>query len=647
VKLKFFSVVLLICFSSALSQDRKDGPLLRISLLEGKASYRIGEPVELILSYTSNELGYMVECYYSPRFDDVIIEPKEGVYDWLFRLNRHYSYDDVSAPQQLSSALTNVKITINDKIRFDKPGKYRVKIISRRVWRQKDKMSYRSDPISLVSNEIEIDVREMSEAEEQVEVKRIRALMDSAKTLPEHGVFKRELDYLTGDVSTVEKVNRFLKPPVFGGVTWLDTGTGLNIARNKNLAIELLEAAFRDVEREPNQDLINRIVTLRILLEDEQRPSQAADSQQLGNERRARVEELRRQYDSELHASLAKRSGRIRLGTALRIFTSLPKEDITSDAYRTTRAVILDAFDELKHHEQSDLLDRHWEKIKSPSLVSSLEKILSEKEPEPVWSNRANAFKRLIELDQGRARPFVIKEIRDPASQMNPNVLTTLADKDLPEVDGALLEQIESLAGEDARPKHLNLQFRLMLAARYATAKIYPQLLAIYKKYGVSWPLERSGSLLAYLVSHNENEAIPLVEDRLAKWQERSGSHVFYNLTRINYPKGLEKILRNRLESEDPETLGTAAYYLSKYGGKENRKLIEKRHERWLREWGGRSAEFDDPKADEIIKAQAMAQINLLTSLMRTESWKLSDTETYHLRLKCASQACREYFKKR
>jgi hypothetical protein len=169
-------------------------------------------------------------------------------------------------------------------------------------------------------------------------------------------------------------------------------------------------------------------------------------------------------------------------------------------------------------------------------------------------------------------------------------------------------------------------------------------LLEVYKKYGVNWSMEQSGSLLSYLLRHNDKETIPLIEDRLAKWGEKSGSHIFYNLTRINFPEGLEKILRKRLESEEPEAVSTASYYLSKYPNAENRRLIEKRHEKWLKEWADRKAELDDPNADPKIRSQVMAQVELLNSLLRTESWKLSEAERSQLIKKCVTETCRRNF---
>lgn len=625
---------------AAVSKDVK----LQLSFAGGKTAYRIGEPIKLVLSFAAVQPGYVVERYYSPRFDDVILSPTGGIYDWLYRLNRLYSYDDVSMPEKLSESPVNIEITINDLVRFDKPGKYKVKVFSRRVSSPGGELSFPSQPIPLLSNEIEFEMKEMSDAEEQAEVKRITALMDSAKTLNQHQVFKRELDFLTGDASTVEKVNRFLNPPRFNGVTWLDTGVGLNIARNKKLAVKLLEAALRDPNREINEDLIRKLVTLRLLMEDEQQPSQAKDSEQLSKEREPRSLELSRAYYAELLESLGKRTGKSKIFAAYRIFTSLPRDDTSSYEYNTTKALLLEKFDELEHFGQSHLLEHFWDKIKTPSLIPSLEKILSNKEPEPNWSNRANAFKRLIELDQSRARAFVINEIRDPNSFINPDILKALDDKFLPEVDDALLEQINKLSVTNDRRLQLNLQFKLLLAARYASSKIYKELLEVYKKYGINWSLEQSGPLLSYLVRHDEKESVPLIEERLAKWGEKSGSHVFFNLTRIDFPEGLEKILRKRLESDDSEVAGTAAYYLSKYSAKENRSLIEKRLNRWLAKWSGRSAELENTDANAATKNEAMFQINLLEALIRNEKWKLSETEINQLKQTCLTENCRRHF---
>lgn len=641
-------ILWILAANLAFSQNTEDALKFRLSLKDGKTVCRIGEPVELILSYTSTKPDYVVESVYSPRFDDVIISPTDGIYDWLYRVNRLYSYDDVIASQKLSQIPVNVEITVNNLVRFDKPGKYKVKVISRRVRKSTKEFPYGFHPIPVLSNEIEFEMKDMSEGEEQAEVKRISALMDSAKTLPQYQTFQRELNYLTGDASTIEKVNRFLHPPVYGGVSWLDSGTGLNIARNKKLAIKLLEDVFHDPNQEVSRYLIGEIIGLRVLMEDEAQPSQAEEPQELWKERDPRFSELNKFYYAELFDSLPKRTGRSQLMAAYTIVSSMPKDAISDTNYNTAKALLLEKFDDLKYYEQSDLLNYHWDKIKSSLLIPYLDKILSSKEPLPNWSNRENALKRLIELDEKRARPFVMNEIRESNSSIRPDILVMLSDEYLPDVDDALLEQIQKMAAT----KDYRIQQKAMLVSRYATKKIYQPLLDIYKKYESTWSDETCGRLLRYFARINDKETIPLIEERIAKSKfDKSGSYLFYNMTRfeaggklIPITKGMQQLLQKRLESDDFSLAEMASAYLSEFPNQKNRKLIQKRYDRWLKEWGGRGTELDNPKADNTIKNQAQLQIALLRALIWTKSWKLSDNEIYNLKISCLTQACRQTF---
>ncbi len=121
------------------------------------------------------------------------------------------------------------------------------------------------------------------------------------------------------------------------------------------------------------------------MLEDEQKPSQAANSEQLWQEREAHSSELSRAYYVEVLDSLSKRAGKSQIATAYTVFTSLPRDDTSSAAFNITRTFLLEKFDEMTPYGQVDLLDRFWDKIKNPSLTPSLEKMLLGKESTPAW----------------------------------------------------------------------------------------------------------------------------------------------------------------------------------------------------------------------------------------------------------------------
>ena len=608
----------------------------------------MGEAVRLNLTFSAKSDQYKLLISSEKTFsdpDEIFLSPSEGAFAWAAQYERgKYFMKDYFGYTKLSAVPQNIEIALNENFRFDKPGKYLVYIKTKRVVSNKNNSAPRN-AIPLVSNKVEFEITEMSDAEEREEIKRLDKLIKSKKTWWEQDKFVQDLSFLTGEASTVEKVNKFFNPDNSTGNFQSRIVKGLLMTRNKLQAIELLENALRDVNREVNYNLPYMLAELRFLRENtDSPPKDETDSKKLLEQREARISEILQAYYKELLESLPKRKGKSRLVTAYTIFMQLPREDVSSEAFETTKAILLKDFDELTPHGKDQLLGHYWEKVKTPTLLPSIEKILASSEPVPYWSYRNLALKRLIEFDPKKARPIVIDEIRNPDSRISIEVLGLLNDKFLPEVNDALLKNIRQFAPT----KDYRLNMKNFLAARYATKKIYKELMQIYTNYSNYWSDETKILLLAYLVRHNEKEATPLIEGMLDKWRnDKSGSHVFYNLTKINFPnlpKGIEKLLRKRLESDDPGTVDGAAFYLSKYAGKRNIKLLEKRYERWFKEWRNRVAELNNSQANATIRSQAMMQFNLADSIFRAKNNKLSDAESAHLKSMCLTESCRRRF---
>jgi hypothetical protein len=72
--------------------------------------------------------------------------------------------------------------------------------------------------------------------------------------------------------------------------------------------------------------------------------------------------------------------------------------------------------------------------------------------------------------------------------------------------------------------------------------------------------------------------------------------------------------------------------------------LIEKRLERWLEEWKGRTAELDAADYNSKLAAQRMFQINLVQALINAKAWKLSEAEIERLKQSCSTKECQRYF---
>lgn len=231
----------------------------------------------------------------------------------------------------------------------------------------------------------------------------------------------------------------------------------------------------------------------------------------------------------------------------------------------------------------------------------------------------------------------MIAEIRDQKSLVDYQILQSLPDASLPETDAALLEQIRTFASSKGNFDQMFLKHKASLAARYASENIYPDLMDIYSTAGAKLSLDSRAALLAYFAKHNEPEALPLIEQILAELPAGQDFNFLPELTRLYYSDAIDSVLRKRLESDEPQAAGTAAYLISLHGPAGDQKVIEARLERWLKEWRHRPAEAD-------ANLQGMVERELITALGHAKSWKLAPEHIKELQRNCVTKLCRQNF---
>jgi hypothetical protein len=165
---------------------------------------------------------------------------------------------------------------------------------------------------------------------------------------------------------------------------------------------------------------------------------------------------LERRYFARLATAVAGKRGTAR-AVSLETLVTRSKYPVSGE----TIAALLEVFPELPEGSQYSLLTMEWAQIAGPGIESLLQRVASR----PGLARDA-ALERLMELDPARARPIVLARIRggDLAQGMNPRTLLLLPDKELPEVDLALMEAFEQ--GKPVEP----------LIARYASSAILARL---------------------------------------------------------------------------------------------------------------------------------------------------------------------------
>jgi len=614
------------------------GLSVKLSFAEHKSVYRIGEPIRLLLEFTADREGYTAEVLPDrgeAGGDVIVVIPEAGVVHWRDEMTDNVTYmRDMIQTANLDSSPKRVEIILNDSLRFDVPGTYTIRVNTRRV----------TPPFSLVQNRralllstnpISFEIQAMSDADEAKEVKRLTELLDAKRDWQSEEEISKQLSYLTGDVSTREKVRRFLAPEERSGNYSGHIASGLFIARNRELVLKLIEASMRDPNIPVTWQMLHVATRLKTILTRGVTPKpveSVAGILQPGESPASR--EIREAYIVELAGSLAKRTGKSQTTTATTIVMSLPKDSQPSDAgFREALRILIQQFDSLHPYAQESLLRGHWDQLRDPALIPALKKMLAAGGPTQV--SRGEVLKRLMELAPEEKRALVIAEISDPGSLVDPEILCGLGDEFLPEVDGPLLAQLRArIAASDTRQLFFT-KFKTTLLARYATERIYRELMQLYREAGEKLPVDARGGLLAYFAKHNEAEALPLIEQARSGEQSNSFPQVLDEVTKHYYSEAIGALVKKDMESDDPFRASHAAYLIGQHGFPGDEKVLEARLERWRADWGERVAQAD-------LQQQGQIEREIIYALINGKSWKLPAEHVQELRASCITKMCKD-----
>lgn len=614
-------------------------PHVKLLLPENKTTFRIGEPIVLIMEFTGEAEGYTVDTAADgkqPTADTISISPEIGITHWLDEMNGGSRFRrDSFVLANLSKSPTRVTLALNDTLRFDRPGRYKVKITTSRIYPPRSAGLLQS-AITLTTNEVAFAFVPMSKDEEAKEVKRLSALLDAKRDRQNDERMAAELSYLTGDASTREKVRRFRNPELRVANYHYHMFYGLYIAKNRALVVRLLETALRDATQPVESRLLSAASQIRFLQENNAAP---LDPREVGPNfsprDHPRLLEIQNEYITELAATLSKRTGASLTTTALTILSNTKENSSNATALTLeARRVLVQHFDSLHPFTQEYLLRAIWEDLRSAAFASSLKKMLAVSGIASLGVHDT-ALKRLIELAPEEGKAYVIAKIRDPNARGDPEVLGSLKDESLPEVDNSLLEQIRLLATSARGVDRIQLQHKASLMVRYATGTIYQEMREFYRETGVKLPLDSRAPLLAYLAKQNEEEAIPLIEQALSDLKPGEDFNLLPRLTKLYYSDGIAELLKRRLESDEPYTASHAAYLIGVLGKSDDEAVLAARLERWRREWEDRPVEAD-------ANMQGSVERELIYALLTGKAWKLTAEHAKELKQSCVTNLCRK-----
>lgn len=634
--LKSFALVLFLVTSAYAQTSVLPEAHVKLTLAEPRTVYKIGEPIKLIMAFTADREGYIAEVLPDRNEqgnDTVIISPDTGVTPWVDEMTGGQRFlRDVVSTQNLSNVPQRVELILNDTLRFDNPGRYTVKVTTRRVTKNSKPYSL---PVTLTTNSITFEVVPMSNADEAAEVKRLSDQLNAKRNWPGEEEVGKLLSYLTGEPSTREKVQRFLNQDERSANLNAQLWYGLFIAGDRQLVLKLLETGLRDPNTPVSSQLLSAVTRLRKLVTDGVR----MDKPVVPNtppEEDPRTREIRDAYVVELSAGLAKRKDKALTTTAITIASNPPKDpQAASVGSRDARRILIQQFEALHPISQEWLLRQNWEELRDPSMIPVFKRMLSTGPgPAQKFLHEA-ALKLLIEIAPDEVRPFVVAEIRDPKSFVDVKLLGSIEAKSLPEADAALLEQIRRFATMPENAGFAFLKQKTALLLRFGTDGIYQELMDLYQTVGAKlYPDSRAG-LLAYFAKHNEREAVPLIEQAISELKPDQDPAVLRELTKLYYSEAIGVLVKKLLATDDRSYASNAAYLIGLHGSADDKEVLEARLKRWQEEWRNRVVEADDQQ-------QGRIETELIWALIHGKSWKLPPERVRELQMGCITQMCKE-----
>ena len=570
-------------------------PQLHLSV--SKKEFRGGEVIPLDLSFTSSTPErYQVSLASYDRsgrmsHDQFLVEPREGTSDpvelyfnsaWGFLCGGLFSI------KVLSKSPITIHLDLNEWVRFDRPGVYRLTVVSHRVSDTQASNYPQNAGIVLKSNPVELHIISADSAWQHNEFKRIvAALSQTGLSGGDMGndpkqTARKALRYLGTEEAAREMARRLRGED--NQADW-DYMFGLIGSPHRDAGLQEMNKLFKDPEF-PVSGLF--LTTMSVLPLDPREPPASL--------RRQRDENLKASQKELVSALSNKRGKALAIGLNTVMLSMGPT--MAPELKGKLVPQLIRVFPELPTSDQVTWLKYRWQQVKCPEWLPLLRTLALHYEDFPEL-RRDHAYQSLqlsgaaltdwYEIDPAGARKAVIAEITRPKPRYDATVLGILPDMTLPDVEEVLAEHLLATDNYEIEGNLTSLLFR------YADRSVLQDVLGKVEGEVGKWACEPQDQALAYVLKVNPATAKPLIERAIAARGPDCSACRHMLLTDIGVLQNssvLEEVAVESLSDADPEVANNAANFLGRYGSADAEQALWKRYEAWSQEWKGRAAEL-------------------------------------------------------
>ncbi len=597
-------------------------------------TFHIGELIPLELSYSSTSPNtYQLDMATYDRSgrlgeERFSVEPKSGWDDPLhpfFQSFGGFLGGGLRSFQTFTPQPTVIRRELNEWVRFNEPGRYRLIVTSGRATRVGAGMG--DPPVSVQSNELWLTIVPATPEWQQQTLEKARAALREQKpvltapaTETPAGQAVKVLRYL-GTPAAASEMARHLNDPT-GAFEYM-LGLASTPAREAALT------SLRQLLADPGFPITGLFLETMSLV---------ALPPEVTSKRPDERVELETKFRQELLSVLGSKQGEALAVCAYTIVdeAAMHSHDVPADQKTKLTEDLVAGFDRLPAQAQSELFESRWKVLDHEAMLPLVSRIaqryqdfreLRETKAYEFNEASAGALKRWWEVDPEGARPAIIQEILRPKPRFDARVLGVLPEKELPEVEQQLAEHL--VQANEPSDKVASL------IARYATAAIEPQVAAYVEDRIGKCACAIQAPLLAYLLRVDHDAAVPELEKAMAARGpgfSACNHSLFQDVSELHNDAALQDLALKSLDDSDPEIVATAATYLGNYGSPSVEEALWSHLMAWSQRWKGREAELRYVPGQKLDGAfQAGAGSNMIAALATAQAWLTDETKLNRL----------------
>lgn len=622
---------------------------IKLALVDPKASYQQGERIEVKLSFSTTRPGaYTVDLATYDRSgrlpsETFLLEPAADVVDPLavyFESGGGMMGGGLRQIPVMEKETLEVTRTLNEHVRFLKPGRYTLRVVTDRVGNDHGPGL---GPL-LAADSVSFDVVATDPAWAAQTLKQALGVLDDPKADDDaKGEAAAVIQHLGTDAA-VEVMAVMLTRD--HQATLFPFMFGLMGAPNRALVVEALSRVLVAPDAAVDGMFFHTLTLLDAaqvaplpgpypveFSSDQSHPKVVAWMARDKTFREAK-EAATKARVTQLDAALAKKTPAA-AAVCVQALSELGWQRASgAPAADLEDARLIEHFIKLPVADQMHLLAYRWVRLRGEGIVPTLNALLAS--PDTSDDLYSLALSRLATLKPEEARALLVAQIASPKPRFSPfgieRVLSAIPAADMPNVDASL-----ALLLADGLTKSFDQgEVAAALVEQYASAALAPQVQAALDRGEGGWSPSVEASLLTYLLRVNEADAIK----RIIPWATTYAYEV-ERIAKRRWTPALEAALTKLLETSTIPTAANLVRVLGNHGSPAIQAVLMDHLTRFHADWSTRPATLNDPKSEDASHARTLEEA-LWRSLSHAQHWVLDPKTSAEVIALCTSDQAKD-----